>query len=238
MLDLIADVTRSGTRLTAALDALTDAEVGAPSTLPGWTRGQVVTHLVHGVDAYLWLLATARTGAEPGPRTDAAVLARELQDGAARPAGELAADLRTRLARLADVCASMPADRWDTLVTALAGWRHPAWYVLHRCRRELETHHVDLDIGYRSTDWPGTYVTWALDDTLAALAARDFPLSRVEAPDLGRSWTLAPTGATLSGPGHAVLGWLSGRATDAPLTADRPLSTPPSWPLPPAPGWS
>lgn len=133
----------------------------------------------------------------------------------------------------------MPVERWDTLVTALAGWQHPAWYTLHRCWRELETHHVDLNVGYRPSDWPTAYVTWALDDTLPALAARDFPLSRVDAPDLGRCWTLSPTGATLTGPGHALLGWLSGRATDAPLTSsDRPLPDPPSWPLPPAPAWT
>lgn len=74
----------------------------------------------------------------------------------------------------------MPVERRGSLVTALAGWQHPAWYTLHRCWRELETHHVDLNVGYRTTDWPGTYVTWALDDTLTALAARDFPAAQVD----------------------------------------------------------
>ncbi|MFI1168896.1 hypothetical protein ACH4UM_36395 [Streptomyces sp. NPDC020801] len=37
-----------------------------------------------------------------------------------------------------------------------------------------------------------------LDGTVAALTARDFPLSRIEAPDLDRSWSLAPTGQTVT----------------------------------------
>lgn len=47
----------------------------------------------------------------------------------------------------------MPAERWNTLVSALAGWRHPAWFTLHCCRRELETHHVDLNLGYTTACW-------------------------------------------------------------------------------------
>ncbi|MGK4579517.1 maleylpyruvate isomerase family mycothiol-dependent enzyme [Kitasatospora sp. HPMI-4] len=237
MRSIIEEVAHSGARFTAGLAELTDEEVTAPSALPGWTRGHVITHVARSIDAYLWLLAVAATGAEPAPRTGAEELARAVREGAGRSAAELAADVRSRLGLLAEAAEAMPAERWETQVTALAGWRHPAWYTLRRCLRELETHHVDLDIGYRTADWPGPYVTWALDDTLAALAARGFPLSRVEAVDLGRSWTLAPSGPVVTGPGHAVLGWLSGRTTQAPLTAGRPLPDPPGWPLPPAPGW-
>ncbi|MFB8085958.1 hypothetical protein [Streptomyces sp. NPDC055992] len=46
---------------------------------------------------------------------------------AADGAAELVADLHGSLARLLDEAAAMPSDRWPTLVTALAGWRHLAW---------------------------------------------------------------------------------------------------------------
>lgn len=235
--EILDEVSRSGARLAGTLAVLSDDDVRAHSALPGWTRGHVVTHVARAVDAYLWLLAVARTGAEPHPRSDADALARAVEDGAARPAAELAADLRTGLGRLAERAAAMPAEGWDTLVTALAGWRHPAWYTLYRCWRELETHHVDLDAGYRTADWPAGYVTWALDDTLAALSARGFPVGRVRATDLGRSWTPSPTGPAVEGPGHQLLGWLSGRTAGASLTCDGPLPGPPGWPMPPAPGW-
>ena len=238
MPDMVKEVTRSGARITAALDALTDLEMRAPSTLAGWTRGHVITHMALSVGAYQRLLAVARTGMESAPRAEAKALARAVREGADRSAAELAIDLRSRLAHLADEATSMPVERWGTLVTALAGWRHPAWYALHRCWRELETHHVDLNVGYRTTDWPRAYVAWALDDTITALAALDFPVARVNALGLGRSWALSPAGPDITGSGHALLGWFSGRVPDPPLTSDRPLPVPPDWPLRPAPGWS
>lgn len=130
----------------------------------------------------------------------------------------------------------MPAERWETPLTALAGWEHPAWYTLYRCWRELETHHVDLDVGYRMADWPHSYVAWALEDTSAALAAHGFPVGRLEATDLGRGWAVG-AGPTVAGEGQALLGWLSGRAGGAALSAGGPLPEPPAWPLPLAPGW-
>ncbi|MFI6846740.1 maleylpyruvate isomerase family mycothiol-dependent enzyme [Kitasatospora sp. NBC_00085] len=236
---LVDELVRSGARLADTLAGLTDADLRAPSALPGWTRAHVVAHLARSANAYRGLLEAARTGAGPDPRPDAGALARAVEDGAARPAADLVNGLRDSLAGLIEDARSMPAAAWDARVTALAGWPHPAWFTLHRCRRELETHHADLAAGYGPPDWPAAYVAWALDDTLAALAARDFPLGRVDAVDLGRHWTLAPTGPSVAAPGHALLAWLGGRA-EAPLrsTADAPLPTPPAWPLPPVQAWT
>ncbi|MGX1548881.1 maleylpyruvate isomerase family mycothiol-dependent enzyme [Streptomyces adustus] len=237
-IDLLLDEVRaSAARVCAGLDSLTGLQAREPSALPGWSRGHVVTHLARSADVYRWLLALARTGTEPGPRADAVALRRALREGAERSAGELAADLRGSLDRLLDEAQSTPAERWSVLVTALAGWRHPAWFTLQRCRRELETHHVDLDLGYSAADWPSSYVTWAIDDTVAALTAHAFPVVRIHATDLDRVWTPAPAGATVTGPGHSVLAWLAGRGTDTRLRSDVPLPTPPRWPLPPTPGW-
>lgn len=235
---LLDDVTDSAARLAATLDALTDVKAREPSALPGWSRGHVITHLARSADAYRWLLTLARTGTEPGPRADAAALERALRDGARRDAAALVTDLRQSLDRMLDAATAMPTGRWPTLVSALAGWRHPAWYTLHRARRELETHHVDLNLGHTTTDWPADYVAWALDESVAALTAHGFPLARIEAPDLARAWTLAPTGPTATGPGHVLLAWLTGRAPATHLLSDRQLPTPPPWPLPPVPGWT
>ncbi|MGF1427142.1 maleylpyruvate isomerase family mycothiol-dependent enzyme [Kitasatospora sp. LaBMicrA B282] len=234
---LLAELAGSGARLAATLAGLPDPVLREPSALAGWSRGHVVSHLVRSADAYLWLLAAAHPGTDPGPRPAGAELARATEEGARLPATELTAELRERLARLTAAAGEFPPAQWETLVTALAGWRQPAWFTLYRCWRELETHHVDLDLGYGPADWPVRYVAWALDGTLTALATRDLPLARVEAVDLGRSWPLAPAGRTVAGPGHALLGWLSGRTDGTDLTADGPLPPLPAWPLPPAPGW-
>ncbi|MFE9568700.1 maleylpyruvate isomerase N-terminal domain-containing protein [Streptomyces sp. NPDC006692] len=71
---LLDDVRGSAARLDAALDTLTDLEAREPSTLAGWSRGHVITHLARSADVYRWLLTLARTGAESGPRADAATL--------------------------------------------------------------------------------------------------------------------------------------------------------------------
>ncbi|MFE0462273.1 maleylpyruvate isomerase family mycothiol-dependent enzyme [Kitasatospora sp. NPDC058965] len=213
----VEDVHASAERLLRAVEKLNPDDLRAPSALPGWTRADVVDHLTAAAHAYLRLLALAR-GADRPP---------------ARPDG-----LRASLDRLLADAAAMPADSWDTLVTALAGWQHPAWFVLHRCQRELETHHVDLDLDHTPADWPADYVRWALTDTVAGLAARDFPLGRITATDLDLSWPVAtttPDGPTVAAPGHALLGWLAGRTTLEAATG--PLPTPPPWPLPPTPGW-
>ncbi|WP_243639072.1 maleylpyruvate isomerase family mycothiol-dependent enzyme [Streptacidiphilus pinicola] len=235
--ELLVRLEHAAARFAAAADALTDRQARETSGLPGWTRGHVITHVARSADVYRWLLRLATTGVEPGPRADGTALARALREGAGRDATELAADLRRSLDGMLEAAAAVPADRWATLVSALAGWRHPAWFTLQRARRELETHHVDLAVGYGSADWPEAYVAWALDATLPALAARGFPLARVSAVDLGRTWRLASDGPSASGSGHALLAWLAGRADGTGLVEEHLLPSPPPWPQPPVPGW-
>lgn len=233
-------VVRSGDRLVRAAAGLSDAELREPSGLAGLTRGHVLAHVAHSADAYVWLLRLAQTGREPGPRADGAALASALERDAALPAGRLVALLRESLDRFTAQARSAPGPAWNRLVPALAGWRHPAWYLLLRCLRELETHHLDLGIGHGTDQWPDAYVSWALDDTLGTLRVRGFGLASVTAADLGRSWTLAGEGPSVTGSGHQVLGWLSGRLPAGVVTIEgpaRPLPTPPAWPQPPLPGW-
>ncbi|MEV6054750.1 maleylpyruvate isomerase family mycothiol-dependent enzyme [Streptomyces sp. NPDC052107] len=236
----IEDVVRSGDRLVRAAAGLSGTELRDRSGLPGWTRGHVLAHVAHGVEAYVWLLRLAHTGRAPAPRTDAVTLAAAVERDAALSAERLAARLRESLDRFAARARTLPAPAWDRLVPALAGWRHPAWYLLPRCLRELETHHLDLGVGHGTGQWPDGYVSWALDDTLTTLRAQGFPLASVEAVDLGRRWSVASAGPSVAGAGHQVLGWLSGRTPAGVLTTDSParlLPAPPAWPQPPLPGW-
>ncbi|MFH8383374.1 maleylpyruvate isomerase family mycothiol-dependent enzyme [Kitasatospora sp. NPDC018058] len=234
---LVTAVRASAERLGESVGALTDREAREPSLLPGWSRGHVLTHVARSADAYRWLLAVARTGTPPGPRADSAELERQLREGAGRGADALVADLRGSLDGLLADAAALPAERRAVLVTALAGWRHPAWYLLWRAWRELEVHHVDLNLGYSPKSWPDDFVRRALDESVAALAARRVALARIGAEDLGRTWPLGEQGPVVRGPGHTLLAWLAGRAPAADLRSDGPLPELPRWPLPPVPGW-
>ncbi|MFE1439626.1 maleylpyruvate isomerase family mycothiol-dependent enzyme [Streptomyces sp. NPDC058739] len=232
---LLSDVVHSAGRFLATAARLDEERLRAPSALAGWSRAHVLAHVARGADAYVRLLDGAESGGS-GTRADATALAEAMASAVALPADELLADLRTSLDRFVVRARTLPEPAWEALVTALAGWRHPAWFTLHRCRRELETHHADLDAGYGSADWPASYVTWALDDTLRSLAARGFALRTVEATDLGRTWRISPHGPSPAAPGHELLAWLGGRAP-APGAHPVPLPKPPGWPLPPVPGW-
>ncbi|GAA1359757.1 maleylpyruvate isomerase family mycothiol-dependent enzyme [Catellatospora chokoriensis] len=238
---MVDDVVRSAARFTAAAAALTDTGLRAPSGLARWTRAHVLAHVAVSADAYVRLLRSARTDhRSPRRPADAAVLAHAAEEGATLPAASLVRQLNDGLERFTHEARTMSTDAWDGMVTALAGWRHPAWYTLRRCLRELETHHLDLDVGYRTADWPAGYVTWALAETFAALQAQGFPLARVKATDLGRTWDIAGDGPTVAAPGHVLLGWFSGRASADGLASDLPptaLPTPPTWQQPPVPGW-
>ncbi|TDB70584.1 maleylpyruvate isomerase N-terminal domain-containing protein, partial [Micromonospora sp. KC721] len=55
----LADATARLLRTAETLDA---QAVGAPSLLPGWTRGHVLTHLARNADGFVNLLTSARTG--------------------------------------------------------------------------------------------------------------------------------------------------------------------------------
>lgn len=72
-----------------ALDALTDAELDAPSLLPGWSRRHVVAHVGYNARALGRLVEWARTGVEtpmyPSPQHRDA----EIQTGATLPAHAL-----------------------------------------------------------------------------------------------------------------------------------------------------
>ncbi|WP_317621021.1 maleylpyruvate isomerase N-terminal domain-containing protein, partial [Streptomyces sp. CBMA123] len=121
--ELYEEVRASAERLCAGLERLTDGQAREPSLLPGWSRGHVLTHLARSADAYRWMFALARTGTAPGPRADAAALARQLNEGAGRGAEALVADLRAGLDGLLRDAAELPTARRAVLVPALAGWR-------------------------------------------------------------------------------------------------------------------
>jgi maleylpyruvate isomerase len=177
------------TRLRATAERITDEQVRSPSRLPGWWVGHVLTHVARNADGHAWRLEGALNGEDvprypggPAQRVD------DINEGALRKAADIAADLGTSQRRLELV--------WERSVAA--GWPHagllgddhwPTTASPGRRLREVEVHHVDLDLGYEPSDWPEDYVTWELPTLLATVP------SRVHRPEDLR----------------ALVAWLSGR---------------------------
>ncbi|MFD4293570.1 maleylpyruvate isomerase family mycothiol-dependent enzyme [Rhodococcus sp. NPDC058505] len=204
--EVLDQLDRSQERLERAVSALTEQDARGASALPGWTRGHVVTHLARNADGLRRFTlgvadGTPREMYPGGPDARAAAI----EEGADRPVDLLAADLRFAGRRLAADLRSLSPDRHDTPVR----WRKPItardlpvfrW-------RELEIHHLDLDVGYGYADWPAEFVESTLATQLPELAAVAADLA---APDLPRPELLA---------------WLIGRPT-------RPgLPVLPPWPF-------
>ena len=219
----LAQLGESTDRLLATADALTDAQAAGPSRLPGWTRGHVLTHLARNADGFPNLLTWAGTGNETPMYPSEEARARGVEEGAARPAAEIAADVQVSAAALAAAAQDLPARAWDALV-ARRGDTFPARQIPPRRLAELEIHHVDLDAGYRPADWPASFVTANL-----ARVARDFA-GRADAPaclarpdgldavyPIGPAAPDPPSQVTVSGPPAALLAWLIGRGDGAGL---------------------
>ncbi|WP_207400977.1 maleylpyruvate isomerase family mycothiol-dependent enzyme [Actinomadura roseirufa] len=242
--DVIVEVDLGVERVVRTLTALTDRDVRAPSLMPGWSRGHVVTHIARNADSLWNLLEWARTGVKTPQYPSMESRDADLAAGAARTPAELAEDVRASQARFTERARTLPEEAWSAPVQAMMGWTHPAWYTVLRRWHEVEAHHVDLAAGYGPADWPEAYVRWALTSTLADLAALPetswaaLAGHRIVATDSGETAGLGwvPGGPEASGSGRALLGWLSGRSSGAgvALRPDGPLPQPPPWPHPAA----
>ncbi|MGH3301360.1 MAG: maleylpyruvate isomerase family mycothiol-dependent enzyme [Streptosporangiaceae bacterium] len=223
-------------RVLATAAEISDQRAREPSSLPGWSRGHVLTHLARNADGLRNMLIWARTGVVTPQYPSAQVRNEEIAAGADRPARELAADAADSATAFAAEAARLGDAAWAAEVRAIRGAAHPAWYTLWRRLSELEIHHVDLDAGYRPVDWPADFARECLQRVAGDFAGRpDSPAARLRASDDGREHRIGPPeqapAVTIAGPSYALLAWLLGRSAGGDLTAT------PAGPLPAVPPW-
>lgn len=220
-LEAFGSVAEATSRFADAVSALSDEQVGGSTLIPPWTRGHVITHIARAADSYRRLLAGAIEGVEAPQYPSMQFRADQIEAGARRPVSELVADVVESSARFEDMMRALPESAWSAQVRMRPGeLRAPAALPLIRLR-EIEMHHVDLDVGYRFPDIaPGTAV-WIIDDILMELGRRDpvRPL-RIKATDTELSRELGIGGPLITGPQVGLLAWLSGRTPGYDLTAD------------------
>ena len=213
------------------LDDLSDDGAHDRSRLPGWSRAEVITHLARNADAIRGMVEAAarnEVGAMyPGGTEQRAA---GIAAGRGARAAALRADLREACDRLADTWRLLPDDGWERLGGASQPrtMREFPWVR----RREVEIHHVDLDVGYEASDWPVGFVDSAFDEIFSTFARRAAPTRpavdvdyRVVANDHDTAWrvTLRGSGVRVEpdgggkvdgearGWGCDVVAWLYGR---------------------------
>ena len=231
-------------RLLASANRLSDADVRAPSRLPGWSRGHVLTHLARNADGMGNLVGWAATGVRtpmyPGPeaRADA------IEAGSGRSAEDLVADVEGAAAALAQALVELPETALDAVVTFGAAGTpvRGSELVLMRIR-EVEIHHVDLDVGYEPAAWSTEFASRSLDQlTPAFRAGGQVPVAVLAATDTRLRWVVADQGDELAGSSASLLAWLVGRIPSQPGTAAAatdlaglelsgggPVPSPPPW---------
>ncbi|MBN6055437.1 maleylpyruvate isomerase family mycothiol-dependent enzyme [Nonomuraea sp. RK-328] len=212
------ELVSANSALLGTAAALRDEDVAAPSRLPGWTRGHVLTHVARNAESLVNLLTWARTGVRVPQYASGAARDAEIEAGARRPAAEQLADLRQSAARLDAVIAEMPQEAWRSRVEALRPPPHPAWYVLVRRLRELGMHHVDLGAGYGPADWPERFVRRELRDCLACWPYERSAVGGIRLLDaqdgegLPALWRDLGVGPVVAGGTADMLAWLTGRS--------------------------
>lgn len=223
----LAMVREATPTLLEVVGGFTQRDLAAPSLLPGWSRGHVVTHLARSADALVNLLTSARTGIEHPAYPSRADRDADIDDGADRLAQVQREDLVASGERFLAAAARLGERDWAAVLAHPSGRPMAAAEIPELRLFEVWTHLVDLDagVGFAAVrpDHLGALLEVAVRGRVADAGLRLV----AELPDgAQRTWTLATAAQAgsgeLSGPAWAALTWLTGRGTPAELVGDTP----------------
>ena len=153
-------------RLLDNARTLSEADLRAPSLLPGWTRAHVVAHVARNADAMRNVLAGARSGESRPAYASADAREAGIEQGAGLSAAELMADLAGSAMALRAVARQLPDEAWQFEVRMMDSALFPAAALLTRRLVEVELHHCDLGAGYSPADWPAAFAAMDLPEPM------------------------------------------------------------------------
>ena len=207
--------------------ALSDAELAAPSLLPGWTRAHVLAHIARNADGLRNLVNWAETGVATAMYASFESREADIESSAAQQPAELRADVMAADDALLRALEDLDDDAAAVEVEALRGGPFPARDLPFVRAREAWVHLVDLDAGVTFDDVPAGVRDQLLLEAVDRAPGRDLRHGFVlEEDGSDRSWILGPEdpAVTIRGTQADLLGWLTGRVPPD----DRP--EPPDWP--------
>ena len=153
-------------RLLDDARTLSEADLRAPSLLPGWTRAHVVAHVARNADAMRNVLAGARSGESRPAYASADAREAGIEQGAGLSAAELMADLAGSAMALRAVARQLPDEAWQFEVRMMDSATFPAAELLTRRLVEVELHHCDLGAGYGPANWPAAFAAMDLPEPM------------------------------------------------------------------------
>jgi len=231
---IIAEVSARTLRLVRDASALQDADLAAPSLLPGWTRGHVLAHVARQAEAAAGVLQEARQGRSASMYPSGEARAQAIEDGAGAGSTRQVQGLLDGAVRFLDAWRELPVDRRGVGFTLPSGAALTAGDMPWLRWREVVLHHVDLGLPAVDVLGGDPLVDRLLQETVERFAHKP-GIAHLVLIDSGhdRRWGLG-TGegspVTVRGPAPDLVLWLSGRSQGTGLRADAPLPALPSWP--------
>lgn len=229
---ICAEIAAATSRLFETVRSMSDDDVPAPSLLPAWSRGHVLTHLARNADGLGNLLVGAAEGVERKMYPSREAREADIVAGSRRPIKDHVADLEASNERFLATVAAMPPTAWDfVLHWGSSGETRPASAVLEARLREVAIHHLDLDFGFTADRWTPEFALRILRSSLPAFETRGLIPCTLKPTDV-EAVVVANGGSDveISGPAHALATWLLGRTSGSGLkVTGGELPTPPAW---------
>jgi maleylpyruvate isomerase len=189
--------------LDTAMAGLRDEQARAPSLLPDWSVGHVLTRIARNGDSFVWRLEGAARGElrdqYPGGLEQRRA---DIEAGAGRPASALVSDVARSSAGVARVMTTLPDAAWDAPSRTSMGMEEPSRDAVLARWREVVVHHGDL--GLAPVPLPPDLVAVWLPRELPGLGSRTDPVALLTWL-IGRGGPpeLAPWHVPEAGPGGA-----------------------------------
>jgi maleylpyruvate isomerase len=218
---LLPEIDRAGARLLATARGLDGVAVAAPSVLPGWTRGHVLSHVARNADSCVNLLTWARTGVETPQYASAEQREADIEAGAGRPLAEQVADVEASAARFGAAAAELTEDLTDVPLLARNDTRVKAGYLPFMRLREVVLHHIDLDAGFSFGQVDDAVTLALLQDTIRRLRKDPETPSMSLRTNEGDVWSIGDGRPVVSGTRADLLAWLT-RGVTAGVTGTLP----------------
>jgi len=204
------------------LSKIDDDRLELASSLPGWTRKHVVSHVGFNARAARRLVHWAKTGEVTPMYSSASARTEEIAQGALWDGARLRELVQLEQAALSAEMDALSDDNWSAEVVTGQGRTISATEIPWIRAREVWIHAVDLNAGGDFADFPAAFVNELIDEAVAKHRAGDTPTLEVRHTDSDADRSVSVDGANTAVEGAAsdLARWLTRREARGLRTSD------------------